>query len=269
MLTSPIGQQKAKVYLVGAGPGAADLLTVRAVRTLGSADVVLHDALVSSEILALIPSRARIVDVGKRCGHKSISQSDINELLIRYAGEGKIVIRLKSGDPLVFGRAGEELEALNKAGIAVEVVPGVTAALAAAASVQVPLTDRRSAGQVLFVSAHHAVGNEASEWGGMVHNQMTLVVYMPGNCAGLSEKLRRTGLRGTTPCAIVSKISSPEEHWYRTTLASLEYTPPMPSPSVLIVGEVLSTAVGGRIRALCSQSSLGLEGLTVACLPPA
>jgi uroporphyrin-III C-methyltransferase len=252
LLSHPFGRAKGKVYFVGAGPGNADLLTVRAVRILGLASVVLHDALVSAEVLTLISSQARIVNVGKRCGQKSITQEEINELLIRYAARGEIVVRLKSGDPLVFGRAGEELDVLKQAAVDVEIVPGVTAALAAAASMKVSLTDRRSAEQILIVSAHRGRGKQDSDWHQLVRNRTTVVVYMPGQCAGIAQDLRRAGVSGSTPCAIVSKVSSPEEQWYQTTLASLECAPRMPAPCILIVGETLGTS--RDLRSLCVQS---------------
>src|ERR1700756_959169 len=151
---TPSTNRRGRVYLVGAGPGDPDLLTVKALRRLQMADVVLHDALVSSDILQLVSKRARIMDVGKRCRRKNISQDQINELLVQLASSGYVVVRLKSGDPLVFGRAGEELDALQQAGIDVEIVPGVTAAVAAAATAQVSLTDRRMAEQLLIISGH-------------------------------------------------------------------------------------------------------------------
>ncbi|MGD1078291.1 MAG: uroporphyrinogen-III C-methyltransferase [Candidatus Sulfotelmatobacter sp.] len=177
MLIGPLTQGIGKVFLVGAGPGDPDLLTVRAARTLSLADVVLHDALVSREVLALVSPRARVVNVGKRCGRKSISQNEINDLLLRVASNGGVVVRLKSGDPLIFGRAGEELDVLRRAGIEVEIVPGVTAALAAAATVQVSLTDRRTAEQLLVISAHRRHGTTDSEWYRLVTSRTTVVIY--------------------------------------------------------------------------------------------
>jgi uroporphyrin-III C-methyltransferase len=163
-----------------------------------------------------------------------------------------MVVRLKSGDPLVFGRAGEELGVLKQAGIEVEIVPGVTAALAAAASMKVSLTDRRSAERILVVSAHREHGKQDSDWHKLVHNRTTVVVYMPGEGAGIAQELRRAGASGSTPCAIVSKVSSPEEQWYQTTLASLECAPRMPGPCILIVGETLGTS--RDLRSLCVPS---------------
>src|SRR3974390_2408138 len=147
-----------KVYLVGAGPGDPELLTRKAWRVLQSVDVVLHDDLVSREILATLAPATQVVNVGKRCGAKSISQDEINTLMVQLAREGKTVARLKSGDPLLFGRAGEEMGALRQAGIEFEVIPGVTAALGAAASAHISLTDRRSASRVVFVTAHREGG---------------------------------------------------------------------------------------------------------------
>src|SRR5260221_6947436 len=147
-----------KIYLVGAGPGDPELLTRKAWRVLQCAHVVLHDDLVSEEILRTIPPSARVVNVGKRCGAKGISQPEINERMVSLAREGKIVARLKNGDPLLFGRAGEEMEALRRAGIEFEVIPGVTAVLGAAASAEISLTDRRHASRVVFVTAHREGG---------------------------------------------------------------------------------------------------------------
>lgn len=247
LLSHSLRPPKAKVYLVGAGPGDPDLLTVQAVRTLGNADVVLHDALVSTEVLAMISPRARVINVGKRCGRKSITQDEINRLLLEFSSSGRMVVRLKSGDPLIFGRAGEELDVLRNAGVGVEIVPGVTAALAAAAAVQVSLTDRRSADQLLVVSAHRGHGKDDSDWHSLLTDRTTVVVYMPGEYSKVAEDFRRAGLSGSTPCAIVSKVSSPEEQSYRTTLGSLHKAPTLPSPCVLIVGETLAAVSLSRL----------------------
>lgn len=249
MFTNPGSRRTGKVYLVGAGPGDPDLLTVRAVRALGFADIVLHDALVSAEVLALIPPRARVMNVGKRCGQKKITQEEINDLLVGFASAGEAVVRLKSGDPSIFGRAGEELEALSEAGIEVEIVPGVTASLAAAAKMGVSLTDRRRADQVLFISAHRGQGKQNSEWQALANSRTTVVVYMPGEYEGVAEDLRKAGLSESTPCAIVSRVSSPDEQWHLTTIGSLHSAPLMPSPSVLIVGEAVRIAAPEKLRA--------------------
>ena len=225
-----------RVCLVGAGPGDPELLTVKAVKRLRSADVVLHDALVSPEVLALVSPSAPLVNVGKRCGTKCITQSEINSLLVSFASEGNYVVRLKSGDPLVFGRAGEEIDALREAGIDVEVVPGVTAAVAAAATAQIPLTDRCNADQVVLVSAHQAAG-KAPDWHSVASSRSTILIYMPVEHKSISEGLIRAGLRPSTPCMVISMISQPEQQSYQTTLIELYDQAPLPAPSLLIVGE--------------------------------
>ncbi len=228
-----------KVYLVGAGPGDPELLTLKALRLLRVADVVLHDDLVAPEILALIPATVRLHNVGKRCGRKSISQEEINALLVAYASDGLTVVRLKGGDPLIFGRAGEEMEALREARIGFEVVPGVTAALGAAAAARIPLTDRRLASKLVFLTAHRRVGKIATDWRGVASPDTTLVVHMPGdNYGGLAAELCAAGLSGQTPCVIVSGAATPQEQIHRTTLEKLPQAPRLPAPALLIVGNV-------------------------------
>ena len=154
---------KGKVYLVGAGPGDPELLTIKALRLLRTADAVLYDDLVAPEILNLLPSTAQLHNVGKRSGSKKVQQEEINFLMVALADSGLQVVRLKSGDPLIFGRAGEEIEYLRKAGISYEIVPGVTSALGAAAAAQIPLTHRRASSALVLLTAHQAVGSEAAE----------------------------------------------------------------------------------------------------------
>src|SRR5215469_2565437 len=182
---------------------------MKAVRTLGFADLVLHDALVPPEVLALVSPQARVINVGKRCGRTSITQEQINDLLVRLALSGEVVVRLKSGDPSIFGRAGEELDALCEAGIEVEIIPGVTASLAAAAKIGVSLTDRRKADQLLFISAHRGHGKQNSDWQALVNGRTTVVVYMPGDYQAVAEDLSKAGLSEATPCAVVSQVSTP------------------------------------------------------------
>jgi uroporphyrin-III C-methyltransferase len=234
---------KGKVFLVGAGPGDPELLTIKALRTLQSADAVLHDDLVSPEILGLIPQNAEVRNVGKRCGRKNITQEEINALLVAFASFGLKVARLKSGDPLIFGRAGEEMEALGKAGIDFEVVPGVTSALASAAAARVSLTHRESASAVLFVTGHHAKPTKTVEWRRYVASGATLAIYMPGSdYQQISEQLIAAGLKGETACAIVSQASSPTQRVHRTTVKNLENAPSLPAPTMLLVGEALNAA---------------------------
>ncbi len=251
-----------KVYLVGAGPGDPELLTLKAVRLLQAAKVVLHDELVAPDILALIPATARVCNVGKRCGQKRISQEEINALLVAYASDGLTVVRLKGGDPLIFGRAGEEIEALREAGIEFEVVPGVTAALAAAAAARIPLTDRRVASKVVFLTAHRCAGKIATDWRGVASPDATLVVHMPGeNYAGLAAELCAAGLSDQTPCVIVSGAATPQEQIHRTTLGKLPRAPRLPAPALLIIGTVAAADRSTAKDAGESEGELSAVGL--------
>ena len=248
------GQMRGRVCLVGAGPGDPELLTVKAVNRLRSADAVLHDALVSPEVLALVPQSARLLNVGKRCGHKSITQHEINCLLISFAADGNLVVRLKNGDPLLFGRGGEEIDALHQAGIDVEIVPGITAAVGAAAAARISLTDRRCADQVLLVSAHQAAGKTELDWRGLSSSRTTIVVYMPGETRDVAEGLIRAGLNGQTPCIVISKISRPEEQSYKTTLGTLCGTVQLPTPCLLIIGETAAASKLAELQPLYHQT---------------
>jgi len=227
-----------KVYLVGAGPGDPELLTRKAWRVLQSADVVLHDDLVPHELLSVLPVTAHVVNVGKRCGAKSISQDEINALMVQQAREGKIVARLKSGDPMLFGRAGEEMEALRAASIDFEIIPGVTAALGAAASAQISLTDRRHASRVVFVTAHREGGTGLRNEGHIAADT-TYVIYMPGHrYVELATELQAAGLGPEIPCAVISHATTTDESIFRTTVGKLQECPPAASPSLLVVGIV-------------------------------
>jgi uroporphyrin-III C-methyltransferase / precorrin-2 dehydrogenase / sirohydrochlorin ferrochelatase len=228
--------QPGTVYLVGAGPGDPEMLTLRAARLLATADVVLHDDLVPAAVLACAEN-ALVINAGKRCGHKTISQEQIDASLVAYARRGLAVVRLKSGDPLVFGRAAEEMDALRSAGIPFEVVPGITAAFAAAAALQQPLTDRRCASAISFSAGHHAPGSArapASLAGA------TRVIYMPGrDLSAIAAQLRGEGLAAGVPCAIVSRAAQPDQQIQRTTLGELDRMRPGPAPTILLVGEAL------------------------------
>ena len=226
------------VYFVGAGPGDPELLTLKAHALLRRADVVFHDDLVSAGIVALAASNAQVVNVSKRCGKKQITQAHINELMIAAARSGLNVVRLKSGDPGIFGRLAEEIDALRQAEISFEVIPGVTASFAAAASVAASLTDRRTSSRVVVVSRHHAHENSSSEhWAGLAREDTTFVVYMPGrDLAGLRRELLDAGLPPGFPAVIVSRVSTPQQREWVTTLAHLHEAPPLESPSVLLLG---------------------------------
>jgi len=243
-----------KVYLVGAGPGDPDLLTVKANALIRAAEVILHDDLVSAPILALASSHTMVVNVGKRCGAKNITQAEINRLMIASARRGLSVVRLKSGDPGIFGRLAEERDALESAGVPYEIVPGVTAALSAAASLGVSLTDRRTSSRIVVVSAHraHEPAHEPArendreaptDWRSLAASNSTLVIYMPGrNFAALQQELLDAGLDAELPAAIVSAASTPEQREHCTTLGQLDNVPPMPAPTILLIGRTLEHA---------------------------
>jgi uroporphyrin-III C-methyltransferase / precorrin-2 dehydrogenase / sirohydrochlorin ferrochelatase len=234
---------RGKVYFVGAGPGDPELLTRKAWDILRAADVVLHDALVSREILSVVRSGAILCDVGKRCGAKSITQEEIHALLIGYASTTKRVVRLQGGDPLIFGRAGEEISALREAGVEFGVIPGVTAASAAAAAAKIPLTDRRSASQLIFLSAHRPAGEFERDLRSVPRAGATLVIYMPGREYGwLAGALRNAGIAAETPCLIVSQATTPEQSVCRTDLESLASLPPLSAPALLVLGSVAGGA---------------------------
>jgi uroporphyrin-III C-methyltransferase len=234
---------KGKVYLVGAGPGDPELLTLKALRLLRTAEAVLYDDLVTPDVLALIPATAQLHNVGKRAGTKKISQQEINFLMIALAESGLNVVRLKSGDPLIFGRAGEEIEALRQAGIAYEIVPGVTSAFGAAATAEIPLTHRHVSSALVFITAHQAAEGDPADWSKLAASGATLVIYMPGRDYGvLAEKLIAAGLRSATPCAIVSRATTSREQTHQTTISDLPVAPHLPAPSLLVVGEVVRFA---------------------------
>ena len=228
--------KKGIVYLVGAGPGSPDLLTVKAARLLATADIVLNDDLVPPAILALANPRALTVSVGKRCGEKKITQEQINELMIEKASQGLTIVRLKSGDPLVFGRAAEEMDALRSAGIPFEVVPGITAAFAAAAALECSLTDRRASSSIVFSSGHHASGRPPSI------SEPTRIVYMPGrDFTALAAEWTASGLPPSFPCIAISRAAQPDQQITMTTLGALPETDPGPAPVLLLAGWVFQS----------------------------
>jgi uroporphyrin-III C-methyltransferase len=232
-----------KVYLVGAGPGDPELLTVKAARLLRDADAVLHDELVTPQILRLANPAAWLHNVGKRCGTRKITQEEINFLMVGLASAGLQVVRLKGGDPLIFGRAGEEIEALRRAGIAYEIVPGITAALGAAAGAAIPLTDRRGPAAVVFVTGRRAADQEERDWQHFVRSGATLAIYMPGrNYSQITSRLSKAGLAGDTPCAVVSRATTAEQQLHVTTIGELPGAPALAAPALLIVGEVVRLA---------------------------
>jgi len=223
------------VALVGAGPGDPELLTLKAVRFIESADVILHDDLVPEAILGLAAPAAEIVNVGKRCGAKTITQEEINALMIEHARAGRRVVRLKSGDPLLFGRAAEEMDALNEAGIPYEIVPGISAAFAAAAALGRSLTDRDWASHVIFSTGHHAQSHNREAL--PAFEAGTRVIYMPGRDLNLlAAEWLAEGLPADLPCAVVSRAAQPDQQVVHTTLGELASIAPAAAPSILIAG---------------------------------
>ncbi len=238
--------QAGTVQLVGAGPGDPDLLTVRALRALQEADVVLHDALVPPAILALVPASVRRIDVGKRKGAHAVGQREIEALLVREARAGYRVVRLKAGDPLVFGRAGEEMAALAAAGIPVEIVPGVTAALAAAADAKIPLTLRGVASSLAFVTAQEADGADPQDWRALAGSGATLAVYM-GRSAGeaIRARLVAAGMTDATPVVAVENAGRPGRRILAGTIAdlpALSARADLAGPVMILVGQATAQA---------------------------
>jgi uroporphyrin-III C-methyltransferase/precorrin-2 dehydrogenase/sirohydrochlorin ferrochelatase len=237
-----------KAWLVGAGPGDPDLLTIRALRILQTADVIVHDRLVSDEVLALARRDADLISVGKKPGCKANPQQDINALLVDLVRSGKDVCRLKGGDPFVFARGGEELEALQQAGFAAEVVPGITAAAGCAAYAGIPLTHRDLSQSVVFVAAHGKDSADTLDWPSLARDQQTLVFYMAvGRFPELMNRLIDHGRAADTPIAIIEKGTTPEQRVVRGHLGQLQMLREarrIEPPAILIVGEV--AALGER-----------------------
>ena len=239
-------QAPGSVALVGAGPGDPELMTLKAMRLLQSAEAVVYDNLVGKQILDLIPQPAERVYVGKEAGCHALPQEEINALLLRLARSGKRVVRLKGGDPFVFGRGGEEMDELRAAGIAVTIVPGITAALGAAASCGFPLTHRDHAQSCVFVTGHLKDHSVALDWPALARPGQTLVFYMGITGLGIiSNELIAHGLSGATPAGFVYKATLPEQRFVVTTLAELAATgraEKIRPPALIVVGGVLSVA---------------------------
>jgi uroporphyrin-III C-methyltransferase len=249
----------AKVYIVGAGPGAADLLTLRAATLLRAAQVVLHDDLVPQEILDLCPGSVQVINVGKRCGNRGRSQEQINALMVWYAREteAQTIVRLKSGDPAVFGRLGEELDALRQAGVESEIVPGITAASAAAAAAKITLTDRRATSALVVVTAHNCRNESLSKT--VVPARSTYALYMPGpDYSKTAQGLLEAGHEPETPCAVISNAGRKKEDVRYLTLHELKTATTIPAPAVLIVGEVAREHLPRRYGDCSEISTLSL-----------
>lgn len=238
------------VYLVGAGPGATDLLTVRAANLLQRADIVFHDALVPAETLALAPG-ARIVAVGKRCGRRSTAQRFINKRLVDAAQRYEIVVRLKGGDPMLFGRAQEEIDALRQAGVAVEIVPGVSAALSASADIGQSLTERGVSRSVTLLTPRVGTGEDAHDWARSAATADTIALYMAGRQAPvISVGLIAAGVCPSRPAIFVENASLPSRRIIATRVGDLAESAKQlgDGPALLLVGMVYESIVSTQLR---------------------
>lgn len=233
------------VHLVGAGPGDPDLLTVKAARLLQTADVLVYDRLVAPEILDLVPAGATRIYVGKATGRHHMRQDEINDLLVRVARPGRTVVRLKGGDPFIFGRGCEEVEHLARHGVGVEVVPGITSASGCAAYAGIPLTHRGYATGVRFVTGHCCTGDElALNWAGLADPDTTLVVYMGlANIGRIAARLIEAGLAATTPVAVIANGTTPSQRVCRASLSDVAETVEasgIEPPAVIVIGRVVA-----------------------------
>lgn len=241
---NPDNREGGFVWLVGAGPGAADLLTLRAHRVLANADVVVHDQLVSADVMEFVRRDATRIDVGKRKDAHSTKQADIETLLVDLAKAGKRVVRLKGGDPMVFGRAGEEIDALNAHNIPFEIVPGLTSALVAASEHAVPLTYRGVSNALVFATAQGANGSEPKHWAALARSGASLAIYMGRTVAArVAENLMAEGLAADTPVAAIENISRPERVSFSGVLSELPHLsdqPDLDGPVMILIGEAIA-----------------------------
>ena len=241
-----------KVFLVGAGPGDPELLTMKAARLIAEAEVIVHDRLVSADILATAPASAERIDVGKRAGNHPVPQEEINEILIRQAMRGRTVVRLKGGDPFIFGRGSEEALALRAAGIRCDVVPGITAAQGCAAATGVPLTHRGLANSVRFITGHCRADTPLEfDWSALADPATTLVIYMgAANIAEISDQLRRHGMPGNTPVLAIANGTMRHERRIVSQLAGIVRdvsAARLDGPLLFIIGEVVSLYASGEV----------------------
>ena len=240
----PTPEKSGRVYLVGAGPGDPELLTLKAARILAAADVVLYDRLVSTEILALVPARARQHYVGKCSGDHHVSQNETERLLVQYAQQGLQVVRLKGGDPFLFGRGGEEVQTLRQAGIEVEVVPGITAALGCGAYSGIPLTHRDYASSVLFLTGCNQHGELPASNDVLARRDQTLVIYMGlARLPLLCARLRQQGLPDDWPVALIAQGTTAQQQVLIGNLADIaekQQHALLPSPTLVIIGRVVT-----------------------------
>lgn len=258
------------VTLVGAGPGDPDLLTIKAVKAIRRATVLLVDDLVGDGVLRYARKSTRIVHVGKRGGCQSTPQEFIHRLMVAQARAGERVVRLKGGDPFVFGRGGEECDALREAGIEVEIVSGLTAGIAGPASIGLPVTDRRHSRGVALVTGHAQPGGEGPDWPALARSGLTLVVYMGvARCAQIVGELMAAGLAPDTPAAVISQACRDDQRQALCTLDALPDTVEssgFTSPALLVIGDVVSAAPAW---AAADSSAMALESIRLPCEPAA
>lgn len=244
--TGTSSAERGHVYLVGAGPGAADLLTLRAAGLIERAEAIVYDRLVGEDILALLPRGCERYYVGKARGHHSVPQAEIGRLMVRLAQAGKRVVRLKGGDPGIFGRLGEELAALAEAGIPAEIVPGITAASGAVAAMGLPLTDRAHAQQVRFITAQACREDQVLDWRGLARRDETLVFYMGlSRVETICQGLTGAGLPSDWPIMLTANASLSQQQALVGTLADMPErlaASPLPSPCLIVVGSVVTMA---------------------------
>lgn len=258
-LLSSMADEPGFVWLVGAGPGAEDLLTLRAQRLLQEADVIVHDALVPAGVIAMGRRDAERISVGKRKGAHSVRQSEICDLLVELGRSGRKVVRLKAGDPMIFGRAAEEMDALRENEIGFEVVPGVTAAFAAAASAQIPLTLRGVASNLVFATGHNAKSETLPDWAGLALKGATVAVYMGRTVsAAVATKLISAGMNARTPVAVIENSAHPDERQFSgnlSELAVLSNRTEIDGPVLIVIGEAVGHAALENAEPLALQDA--------------
>ncbi len=253
-----IAPRTGRVWLVGAGPGDPDLLTLRAARLIMQARIIVHDGLVDPSILAMANPAARLISVAKQRSRHTMPQHAINALLVHEALAGNDVIRLKGGDPFIFGRGGEEAEACRAAGVSVDVVPGISAAMGAAAAAGLPLTHRNSASIVSFV-AGQCKGLTEQDWSGLAGVGRTLVIYMGvATAEAIADKLIADGLSPAMPVAVIERATRPDMRVLRSSiagLAALVTEQKVKSPAVIVIGEVAVSPEPQQLRALALEAA--------------
>lgn len=254
----PVRKTGGKVFLVGAGPGNPDLLTMKAARLIGEADVIVHDGLVDEDVMALCNAEARFISVAKKRSRHSVPQDAINDILVREARAGNLVVRLKGGDPFIFGRGGEEAEACREFGITVEIVPGVSAALGCSAEAMLPLTHRDAASAVSFV-AGQCKGLTDQDWSGLAGKGRTLVIYMGvATASDITEKLIADGVSPDMPVAVLERGTRDGARAMQTLLTDLGdmiTRENVQSPAIIVVGEVvLKSDANNRLQTLAKKA---------------